>query len=313
MSKRDALYSVFKLNAVAAHFQKFCKATKPSIGTFNVTYIKRMTMDPHQPGARVYRPCPALQNVVSSYIVASTADRNTMMIQPAFPTQYLIFYPYRPQSYSLDAKRFQSLSREIFVGPFTKPVYLINEPSEPLIIVTLLPGYLHRLTRIPMYEVLNQPIDGTDGLSTEIKKVNERLSYAKTQVQMISMIEAFLLERIKKLKEALPIDHTFKLVIADPNRHSIDQLASLSCVSVRQYERQFLERIGTSPTTFIRQARFMKAMRLRRSRCELSWSEIAYECGYFDQMHLIRDFKAFTSVTPTLYRNWVSGPATPNA
>ena len=271
-------------------------------------------MEIRQPGPRVYRPCPALQSVVSSYIVASNTDRDTMtMVQPAFPTQYLIFYPYRPQSYSLDAKTFHALSREIFVGPFTKPVYLISEPSEPLIIVTLHPGYLHRLTRIPMYEVLNQPVDGTDGLRTEIKRVNERLSYAKTQEQMIELIEAFLLEKIKTAKETLPIDYTFKLVIADANRYNIDQLADLSCVSVRQYERQFLERIGTSPTTFIRQSRFMKAMRLRRSRSELSWSAIAYECGYFDQMHLIRDFKAFTSVTPTSFRNWVSGPATVNA
>ncbi len=270
-------------------------------------------MEIHQPGVRVYRPCPALQSIVSSYIVASSTDKDSMMVQPAFPTQYLIFYPYRPQSYSLDAKRFQPLSREIFVGPFTKPVYLINEPSEPLIIVTLLPGYLHRLTRIPMYEVLNQPIDGTHGLSTEIKRINERLSYAKTQEQMIQLIEAFMLERLHTLKETLPIDHTFKLVIADPNRHSIDQLAGLSCVSVRQYERQFLERIGTSPTTFIRQARFIKALRLRRNRSDLSWSAIAYECGYFDQMHLIRDFRAFTSGTPTSFRRWVSSPTTQNA
>jgi AraC-like DNA-binding protein len=273
-----------------------------------------MAMEIHQPGPRAYKPCAALQSVVSSYIVANNAYRETItMIQPAFPTQYLIFYPYRPQSYSLDAKSFHSLSRELFVGPFTKPVYLISEPSEPLIIVRLHPGYLHRLSRIPMYEVLNKPIDGTDGLSTEIKRVNERLSYTKTQEQMIELIEAFLLKRIETAKETLPIDHTFKLVIADPNRHSIDQLADLSCVSVRQYERQFLERIGTSPTTFIRQARFMKAMRLRRDRSELSWSAIAYECGYFDQMHLIRDFKAFTSFTPTSFRNWVSGPATINA
>jgi AraC-like DNA-binding protein len=29
-----------------------------------------------------------------------------------------------------------------------------------------------------------------------------------------------------------------------------------------------------------------------------TWTSIAYECGYFDQMHLIKDFKAFTGFTP---------------
>ena len=31
---------------------------------------------------------------------------------------------------------------------------------------------------------------------------------------------------------------------------------------------------------------------------EKTWTSIAYECGYFDQMHLIKDFKAFTGFTP---------------
>ena len=105
-------------------------------------------MDIHQPAPRVYKPCPALQSAVSSYIVASNAfSEAIMMTQPAFPTQYLIFYPHHPQQYSKDAKNFQSLSREIIVGPFTKPVFLINDPSEPLIIVAFHPGSLHRLTR----------------------------------------------------------------------------------------------------------------------------------------------------------------------
>jgi transcriptional regulator GlxA family with amidase domain len=84
-------------------------------------------------------------------------------------------------------------------------------------------------------------------------------------------------------------------------------------VSLRQFERQFLERIGTSPTTFIRQARFAKALRLKRTHPALNWSSIAYECGYFDQMHLIRDFKQFTSATPTSFKNFVAAPLVTNA
>ena len=31
----------------------------------------------------------------------------------------------------------------------------------------------------------------------------------------------------------------------------------------------------------------------------ISWIKIAYECGYFDQMHLIRDFQEFAGVNPS--------------
>ena len=101
--------------------------------------------------------------------------------------------------------------------------------------------------------------------SAQIKRVNERLSDAKTQEQMIQLIESFLLKKNQREKETLPIDRIFKFVLSEPNHYSIDQLANISCVSFRQFERQFLERIGTSPTMFIRQARFLKAMRLRRN------------------------------------------------
>jgi AraC-like DNA-binding protein len=82
----------------------------------------------------------------------------------------------------------------------------------------------------------------------------------------------------------------------------MEKLSNISCVSFRQFERQFLDRIGTTPTMFIRQARFAKAFWLKRTRPELTWTSIAYECGYFDQMHFIRDFKLFTSATPTTYK-----------
>jgi AraC-like DNA-binding protein len=131
----------------------------------------------------------------------------------------------------------------------------------------------------------------------------------KTPEQMFKLVEAFLLKKVQNIKEPLPIDHTFSLLIAAPDRSNIAQLANLACVSLRQFERQFLERIGTNPTTFIRQARFAKALRLKRSCPQLSWTAVAYECGYFDQMHFIRDFKQFTSATPTSFTNFVAVPS----
>lgn len=32
---------------------------------------------------------------------------------------------------------------------------------------------------------------------------------------------------------------------------------------------------------------------------ELNWTNIAYDCGYYDQMHLVRDFKMFSGATPS--------------
>jgi transcriptional regulator GlxA family with amidase domain len=67
---------------------------------------------------------------------------------------------------------------------------------------------------------------------------------------------------------------------------------------MRQFERVSKERIGVPPKLFARLVRFSKAYRLRERLPLLSWTSIAFECGYFDQMHLIRDFKEFAGVAP---------------
>ncbi len=259
---------------------------------------------------RNFQPCPALRNFVSCYIVIDlNCNEPAVRLQPAFPQQYLIFYPLFAQQYSTNGNIYNQLPQELLVGPFTQPVYLSLSPMQITILVNLHPGALHRLINLPMHEILNQPFEGINGFGNEIRKVNARLSEAKTPEQMIHLIEAFLLKKLDKAKDPLPIDHTFNLLIASPQQYTIDQMAGMACVSVRQFERQFLSRIGTPPTMFIRQARFAKAYRLKRVLPQLSWTAVAYECGYFDQMHLIREFKLFTDATPSTFKSFLPAPA----
>ena len=79
----------------------------------------------------------------------------------------------------------------------------------------------------------------------------------------------------------------------------IDQLASHACLSTRQLERIFQQRIGLPPKHFSRLVRFAQAWIIKEQQPGISWIKIAHECGYFDQMHLIRDFQKFAGVNPS--------------
>jgi transcriptional regulator GlxA family with amidase domain len=79
----------------------------------------------------------------------------------------------------------------------------------------------------------------------------------------------------------------------------IDKLASRACLSIRQFERVFQQRMGLPPKQFSRLVRFAQAWMIKEQQPNISWIKIAYECGYFDQMHLIRDFHEFAGVNPS--------------
>ncbi len=81
---------------------------------------------------------------------------------------------------------------------------------------------------------------------------------------------------------------------------SISQSAGISC---RQLERIFKKYVGITPVEFLRLKRVEMARKLLKKIHPLSCTEIAYETGFYDQSHFIRNFRAVTGVTPTAYQN----------
>lgn len=74
--------------------------------------------------------------------------------------------------------------------------------------------------------------------------------------------------------------------------------ARLSGLSERQFRRRCLDETGLTPKTLDRVLRFRRALKLLRTAPHLGWASIAAECGYYDQSHLIRDFRKFAGATP---------------
>jgi AraC-like DNA-binding protein len=76
----------------------------------------------------------------------------------------------------------------------------------------------------------------------------------------------------------------------------IDWVADQAGMSARQFRRRCMEESGLAPKHLARVLRFQRACQLA-ARGE-SWLRVAAEAGYFDQAHLIRDFREFTGLTP---------------
>ena len=153
---------------------------------------------------------------------------------------------------------------------------------------------------VPMHELFDLGLDALDFFGGKIKALNEQLQNTPKLVECKKIVEQFLLEQVGKLKVRLPIDSALQMLFNNNGNMLIGETASLSCLSLKQFERKCKERIGMNPKTFARILKFSNAYRLHESSPQLNWINIAHEAGYHDQMHLIRDFKTFAGVNPSV-------------
>jgi AraC-like DNA-binding protein len=219
---------------------------------------------------------------------------------PPTPLQFVAFYLDDPVITQKEGENtLRKRGRCIVVGPQTTRMNLLVQESHRCFVIAFKPCGLYRLLGIPMKELFDDGFEGTELVGPEMKSITEQLQETHSFSEMIYIVENFLLHQLDTLKSVLPIDAAMEVLIRHDGLTSIDQIASLACLSLRQFERKCHERLGYSPKFFARVVRFSKAYRLREMHSTLTWTAIAHEAGYYDQMHFIRDFKQFAGVTPT--------------
>ncbi|MBF9000993.1 AraC family transcriptional regulator [Vibrio nitrifigilis] len=85
----------------------------------------------------------------------------------------------------------------------------------------------------------------------------------------------------------------------------IKQLAQQQGKNRRTLQMQYKKRLGFSAQEFDRYQRFVKTIELIQQHTSANnipdWADVVFECGYYDQSHLIRDFQHFLSMTPSQY------------
>jgi len=93
------------------------------------------------------------------------------------------------------------------------------------------------------------------------------------------------------------VDAAVVAIIRSGGRASIEEVAAQAGVSRQHLARAFAYHVGVSPKTFARVMRFRRAITLARGARE-GWADLAAELGYFDQSHMISEFREFAGDTP---------------
>jgi AraC-like DNA-binding protein len=159
-------------------------------------------------------------------------------------------------------------------------------------------GGFFRLFKIPISEFNNVCFNASSVFGKPFVELHEQMNNVETTDGKVKFLEQFLIKSAMTSRPCLPMDHMAEKLLMNKGNITVKDLASSACMSIRQLERKFLEQFGMSPKCYSRLIRFTSAHRMRTLFPRLTWGEISIRCGYFDQMHLIHDFKSIAALNP---------------
>lgn len=116
-----------------------------------------------------------------------------------------------------------------------------------------------------------------------------------------------LLEQAHLSRVARPLARhpAVALALADfqrrPQARVIAAAQARTGLSHSRFLRLFRDEVGLPPKLFCRIWRLQRLLRAIDHRRRVAWAEVALRCGYFDQPHLIHDFRAFAGLSPRAY------------
>jgi len=173
-----------------------------------------------------------------------------------------------------------------------------------LFAIYFLPHGLSMFLDIPIKELFNHSVPLKYIIKDKVNQLEDDLSSAMTFDKKIEITEKFLISQIKVNEKKYSYDR-IRYIINSINKAKgvlkIDELASKSFLSRKQFERTFSDLIGTSPKQFLKIVRFQNAIYEKTKNSSLNLTEIAHKCAYFDQAHMINDFKTLSGITPKNY------------
>ncbi len=161
------------------------------------------------------------------------------------------------------------------------------------------PFGLAAFTHIPIHELTDETTPLADVWNGGAVRLEEMLWEAGTDTERAREAERFLLDRLRPPRVDAAIEGCVQLILRARGQMRIDPLARRMGVSIRQVERRFRDAVGISPKSLARVVRFQEVLRRLPSEPAL---DVAFDCGYYDQAHLLRDFREYVGVVPTLFR-----------
>lgn len=138
-------------------------------------------------------------------------------------------------------------------------------------------------------------------LRNRSEKITDELHQAASFLEQTKKMDAFLLKRVYGIRPSdylKRINHSVDYVLQRKGLVRVDELASMACLSSKQFERYFSSMVGCSTGKFCKIVRFQSSIYNQSAQPDTSLTALAYQSGYYDQSHMINEYQRLTGLSP---------------
>jgi AraC-like DNA-binding protein len=163
-------------------------------------------------------------------------------------------------------------------------------------------GMAYPFLQIPIHELDGQVIDADLVFGSRFGEIREQLLALPSPKAKFTLMEKYLVERANTFLTIPPVvSFGIQHILQNPTTTQINLLADKTGYSHKHFLSLFTKYVGLTPKQFLRVMKFQQTLQSIEQTSVPNWSQLALDCGYYDQAHFINDFRSFSGLTPNEY------------
>jgi AraC-like DNA-binding protein len=243
-----------------------------------------------------FLPTLALAPFIKQFILLET---DSDFCSKTIPDTFLVMsFRYDGTVVCMEGEKKETLSSALISGLRRSGRNFYYTKATANLLVLFHEAGINAFSRIPANELFGLSISSENVFRpSELSEIIARLAEAQNNGDRVKIIEAFLLQKLTDQTPDALVRHATQLIKQHHGNIRIKDLANSLCTSQDAFEKRFRARVGATPKQY---ASIVRLRSLIKNYPFLpSLTEAAYQAGYFDQSHFIKDFRLFTGQTPT--------------
>jgi AraC-like DNA-binding protein len=184
-------------------------------------------------------------------------------------------------------------------GLHTSPALITHQGAQSGIQVAVKPAGARALLGLPAGELTHIDVPADAVLGAHSKRIYARLGDAVSWQERFAVLDEEFTRLVVPCEPAAEVEFAWRLLLRSGGTVPVSELADRTGWSTRHLANRFREEIGLTPKAAARVIRFERARRRLITAAHGSLADLAVACGYFDQAHLAREFRAMAGCPPT--------------